>query len=309
VSTDDDRALEERLRRTFARVAGSTPVPPAPALPEDRRVLPSRWRPAVLGGLAAAAALVVAVVIGVAVVDDSREGVQAGEGEGEGGASSTTVDEAGRVTAQGTDGDLVVTATIGPGAVPGLVAVDIEVHDDDGVVEAVAVRAPNLTPIDHEPERCTSDGRVPTDLGLGYSTAAAAAGPVDVEVVVTSVSCASADRDEVALDLHLPATDAYEGPDGPRSPLVRFALDDEGGIVVSADGIDGCLVEVLVDWDDPPAATRLEVPPAESCSGASAIDEVAASHDFEAGTYVVRVTASTEDQIAFMEREVVRSGG
>jgi hypothetical protein len=120
---------------------------------------------------------------------------------------------------------------------------------------------------------------------------------------VTAARCEGADEIEVVVPVDVPSQEAYAGADGPSSPTLSVRGDPASGeITVAADGVDGCLTEVLVDWGDRSAPTSLDVP--DQCLGSTAVPPTAVVHAYSPGAHRLRVTVSSQGQIAFVEQVV-----
>ena len=298
MSDDDD--LGDRLRRTFARVADGTPVGPPPAL---GAAAPNRAR----WVLAAAAVVAVVALASALVLRGGDESVQAGPSDEASPPTSTpaTVGADGRIVARGTDGALSATATATVDGVAGRVVVDVHVVDEGAASAAVSVAGDALPEAATTVSACDGDA---LDANAGFTLGASAAAPAGggFTVVVRSGACRGSPERAVELALVLPALSPATGTDGPASPALTIDGDARGG--VSADGVDGCLAEVLVDWGDRSPPTSLDVPSVEGCPTTVAVEELA--HDYAPGEYAQRVTVTTVGpdgsggQVAFVERRL-----
>ena len=298
----DDAELGDRLRRTLSSAAASARVGPPPPLSHLQRE-PRTGRSWLL---AAAVTLAVAGVAAVVVgrVDDAEQVGTAGEGDGPSVSVPATVGADGRIVARGRDGSLTAVATATIDAAAGVVVVAVDVTDAPGTA-AVSVDGAGLGAASADVAGCAADALVATvGFTVGVTTTTAEAMTVDV----ASGACGGGAERRVQLELELATVTPLAGGDGPASPSLTVVDDARDGVV--ADGIDGCLVEVLIDWGDrsPPAA--LDVPPLESCDGASALTLEAVGHDYAPGEYTQRVTVTTTapdgtgGQVAFVEQRV-----
>ena len=292
--TDDE--LEQRLRQTFARVADGYPIPPAPALP----VRTDRWRPSLVPLLAAAAALVVVVAGIVALAarapDESVSAGPSADGTAPPSSVPATVGPDGRVVARATDGTLEVVAIVTADDATGLLAVEVELTDgpsSSGIgVSGIGVPAASLAV-----DACD---RPSLHATAGFTLGVTETPPGTMTVVVSSSDCAGGGGRSVLLDLALPPIALYAGPDGPASPALEVAGDARDGL--RANGIDGCLAEVLVDWGDRTNPSSVDVP---ACAGgATSVDVDALPHDYAPGDYVQRITVTTGSQVAFLEQRI-----